>query len=76
MSQQLTLTAVSHIPHIQPGDHLATLLIDALLRQEIVLQDGDVLVIAQKIVSKAEGRLFDLAEVVVSPRAQELAEQV
>ena len=52
---------------------MAALLLDALGRAGLVLQDGDVLAIAQKIVSKAEGQQVWLAEVTPSPRAEELA---
>ncbi|MEM7112928.1 MAG: coenzyme F420-0:L-glutamate ligase [Chloroflexota bacterium] len=76
MSNQITLTAVSHIPHIQPHDDLPAIILAAIKQQNISLQAGDVLVIAQKIVSKAENRYVNLADVVVSPRAQEVAEQV
>ena len=50
----------------QTGDDLAALLQAALQRANIVLKDGDILVIAQKIVSKAEGRIINLNEVVPS----------
>ena len=71
----LTLTAVPHIPHVQPGDNLAELILHALAEANIMLADGDVLTIAQKIVSKAEGRLVRLAEVQPSERAIEVAAQ-
>ncbi|MCW5838845.1 MAG: coenzyme F420-0:L-glutamate ligase [Anaerolineales bacterium] len=58
---------------VQPGDDLAALLLAALLRQGLTLQDGDVIVLAQKIVSKAEGRYRHLGEVTPSARALELA---
>ena len=57
---------------VQPGDDLATLIAD----RPGPLRDRDVLVIAQKIVSKAEGRSIDLATVIPSPRADELAAEV
>lgn len=57
---------------VQPGDDLAALLLAALLRQGLVLQDGDVIVLAQKIVSKAEGRYRQLGEVTPTDRALEL----
>ena len=72
---QLTLTAVPHIPHVQPGDNLAELILHALATAKIELADGDVLAIAQKIVSKAEGRLVRLADVQASKRALEVASQ-
>ncbi|MCW5887134.1 MAG: coenzyme F420-0:L-glutamate ligase [Anaerolineales bacterium] len=60
---------------VQPGDDLAALLLAALLRQGLTLQDGDVIVLAQKIVSKAEGRYRQLGEVMPTERALELAAQ-
>ncbi len=71
---QLTLTALPGIPLIKPGDDLATLVLKALDRAEIVLQVGDVLVLAQKIVSKAEGRQVQLSSVTPSAKAVELAQ--
>ncbi len=63
------------MPHIQPGDDLAGILLDALRESRIELLDGDILVLAQKIVSKAEGRMVDLARVEPSADAVELAGQ-
>ena len=69
----LTLMAVPHIPHVQPGDNLADLILHALAQSNLALADGDVLAVAQKIVSKAEGRLVRLADVQPSDRAVEVA---
>ena len=52
----LTLTPLAGIPLIQPGDDLAEIILSALPASEITLQENDILVLAQKIVSKAEGR--------------------
>jgi len=71
----LSLTAVPHIPDVQPGDNAAELILAALAEARMTLQDGDVLAIAQKIISKAEGRLVLLADVVPGPRALEVAAQ-
>lgn len=68
----LALHVLPGIPLIVAGDDLAAILHAALARLPVRLADGDVLVLAQKIVSKAEGRLVRLADVVASPRAQEL----
>jgi coenzyme F420-0:L-glutamate ligase/coenzyme F420-1:gamma-L-glutamate ligase len=68
----LTLTAVPGVPLIQTGDDLAAILLHALEGAGIQLQDGDVLVLAQKIVSKAEGRWENLAEVQPTSPAKEL----
>lgn len=72
----LTFTALEGLPTIGPGDDLATLIAEAARRCEIAWQDGDTLVIAQKIVSKAEGRRVPLATVIPSPRARDLAPSV
>jgi len=73
--RELTLTALPGIPEVTAGTDLAALLLEALARAGRRLESGDVLVIAQKIVSKAEGRTVRLAEVVPSAAAQELARQ-
>lgn len=70
----LTLTAPAFSRMVAPGDDLAGLIVDALAGEGLTLQPDDVLVLAQKIVSKAEGRLVWLADVTPSPRAVELAE--
>ena len=72
----LTLTGLLHIPLIQPGDDLPGLLMDALAMNDITLADGDILVLTQKIVSKAEGRLVALHQVTPSREACELAKEV
>ncbi len=73
MPAPLVLTPLQGIPLIRPGDDLGDILWRALLKNEIALQAGDILVIAQKIVSKSEGRLVNLREVAPSPQAVELA---
>lgn len=69
----LSLTPVLGIPLIKPGDNLAAIILNALQATGIDLQDGDILALAQKIVSKAEGRLVNLAAVVPSQRALDLS---
>src|SRR5687768_8581879 len=69
----MTLRALDGIPLVAPGDDLARLTIEAVAASGERLLDGDLLVYAQKIVSKAEGRSISLAEVVPSPAAIELA---
>jgi coenzyme F420-0:L-glutamate ligase/coenzyme F420-1:gamma-L-glutamate ligase len=71
----LSLIALAGIPLIQPGDDLAGIIYSALTANRISLEDGDILVLAQKIVSKAEGRLVNLATIKPSNRAIELARQ-
>ncbi len=71
----LTLTSLENIPAIRPCDDLAGLIGDCLEAQDIRLQAGDVLVLAQKIVSKSEGRFRNLRDITPGPEAVELAEQ-
>ncbi|MFC7398475.1 coenzyme F420-0:L-glutamate ligase [Chelatococcus sp. GCM10030263] len=72
-AQPVSFFPLSGIPLIEPGDDLAQILADALRKNDLALLDGDILVVAQKIVSKAEGRYVDLAEVTPSARAHEIA---
>jgi coenzyme F420-0:L-glutamate ligase/coenzyme F420-1:gamma-L-glutamate ligase len=69
----LILTPLTHIPLIHPGDPLGSILWEGLRTEGIDLRDGDILVLAQKIVSKAENRLVNLTEVEPSLRATEIA---
>lgn len=71
----LTLTALAGIPLIRHGDNLADIVVGALQENNITLEENDILVLAQKIVSKAEGRAVNLASVTPSARAIELATQ-
>ena len=75
MTHELNLFALSGIPSVRPGDNIALLLLDALDDAGISLQDGDILVIAQKIISKAEGRMILLSDVVPGIKAVEVAEE-
>jgi len=71
----LNIRALENIPLVRPGDDLAALLIDAIERLGCVLHKHDVLVVAQKIVSKAEGRYVDLATVTPSDEALSIGAQ-
>lgn len=71
----LHLTPFLGIPLIRHGDHLADIVLNALQENNIVLEDDDIFVFAQKIVSKAEGRTVNLTTVTPSQRAIELAKQ-
>lgn len=72
----LALTPLPDIPLIRPGDSLGEIILLGLRRAGIDLQDGDILVLAQKIVSKSEGRLVNLVEVRPSQPALDLAAQI
>jgi coenzyme F420-0:L-glutamate ligase/coenzyme F420-1:gamma-L-glutamate ligase len=69
----LVLTPLKGMPLIKSGDDLVELVASALSSNAIDLLDGDILVLGQKIVSKAEGRMVDLSEVAPSAEAESLA---
>lgn len=73
-TSRLNLTALPGIPLIRPGDDLAQVILEGLGRADLRLEDGDVVVVAQKVVSKAEGRLVNLSEVQPSAEAIRLGE--
>lgn len=70
----LTLTPLLNIPNIRQDDDLADVILNALQDNMVALQDGDILVLAQKIVSKSEGRTVNLHTITPSSRALELAQ--
>jgi len=70
---KLEITALPGLPLVKPGDDLAALILQGLAAAELELAAGDILVIAQKIVSKSEGRYAEIAAVTPSQAARELA---
>jgi coenzyme F420-0:L-glutamate ligase / coenzyme F420-1:gamma-L-glutamate ligase len=72
----LVLSPLPNIPIVQTGDDLIGIISDGLTQGNITLQAGDILVLAQKIVSKAEGRGVNLASIQPSPQAIELANRI
>jgi coenzyme F420-0:L-glutamate ligase/coenzyme F420-1:gamma-L-glutamate ligase len=72
---RLEAIALPGMPLVRPGDDLVRLIEDALTRAGLTLSPGDVLVVAQKIVSKAEGRMIRLETVQPSEEALRLAER-
>lgn len=71
MSGELRVLPVDGMPEVREGDRVGE-----LIAERVGLEDGDVVVISQKIVSKAEGQVRNLSEVEPSPRARELAERL
>ncbi|MDE3116046.1 MAG: coenzyme F420-0:L-glutamate ligase [Pseudomonadota bacterium] len=66
----MTLQALLGLPEIKPGDDLAQLIGDALLQNDLRPEANDILIVAQKVVSKAEDRLVDLASITPGPHAR------
>jgi coenzyme F420-0:L-glutamate ligase / coenzyme F420-1:gamma-L-glutamate ligase len=73
--RELTLTALPGVPEVHAGDSLCALVLRAIDACGRTLQSGDVLIVAQKIVSKAEGRLVALDNIEPSARARKLAQE-
>jgi coenzyme F420-0:L-glutamate ligase/coenzyme F420-1:gamma-L-glutamate ligase len=71
----LTLTALTGIPIINEGDDLAEILLSSLQANDMTLQDSDLLILGQKIVSKSEGRMINLATVTPGARAMAIARE-
>lgn len=73
---KLELTALPDFPLVKPGDDLAELIAAAASGCGMTLADGDIVVVAQKIVSKAENRIVDLATINPSARAVTVAAEI
>lgn len=73
---RVEIIGVEGIPVVKKGDNLPQLILDALEKQGIELLDGDILVVCQSVVSRAEGRVRKLADVKPSVAAEALAEQI
>jgi coenzyme F420-0:L-glutamate ligase / coenzyme F420-1:gamma-L-glutamate ligase len=69
----LRVVPLTGVPLVQPGDDLASVVLDAVKGNELALEDGDVVVVTGKIVSKAEGCVVDLGTIEPSSRAEHLA---
>ncbi len=68
---QIHITGIEGIREVRPGDNLGALVGEAAEAQKLSVRDGDIFVVAQKVVSKAEGRLVELAKIKPSALARE-----
>jgi coenzyme F420-0:L-glutamate ligase/coenzyme F420-1:gamma-L-glutamate ligase len=73
--RSVSFIAVEGIPLVEQGDKLAELIVGALDKGAMRLERGDIVVACQKIVSKAEGRVYDLKQIEPSPFAKQIAER-
>lgn len=71
----VTLIPLATMPLITVGDNIAALIVVSSQKEDAILRDGDIVVIAQKIISKAENAVVDLKSIQPSPKALELAVQ-
>ena len=69
----IQLTAIENFPLVEPNDNLVDIIIDCIASSDVSIDDGDILVIAQKIISKSENRYIDLNSVKVDIDTNELA---
>lgn len=67
--------ALENFPLIKPGDNLAKIIVEVAEKEGLKIEDGDVIAVAQKVFSKAEGRLARLRDVNPSEKAKEIAEK-
>ena len=72
----ISLIPINGIPEVRGNDNIPELIYAALAEQSLTLREGDILVLAQKIVSKAEGRIVDLKKVEPSPFAMTLSKEI
>ena len=75
MDAAVHIIPVGGLPEIEPGEDLDTMLGDAIAASTVGLEDGDIVVVTHKVVSKAEGRLVDLSTVSPSPFARQWADR-
>lgn len=71
--QSFTVIGLENFPLIEIGDNLARIIVETAKKNSVIFEDGDVIAVSQKIVSKAEGRLMHLSEVKPSAKAKEIA---
>jgi len=73
MAKSVNLIGLESFPNVKLGDNLAELMVAAAQKEKTILDDGDVIVVAHKVVSKAEGRVIRLKDIRPSERAKEIA---
>ena len=74
MTPEIRVVGIVGVPEIRAGDDLAGLVVEAAQRQNVPIEQNDILVVTQKIVSKAEGRIVRLEDIQPSPVALQLSE--
>ncbi|MCQ2976567.1 MAG: coenzyme F420-0:L-glutamate ligase [archaeon] len=71
----LNLFGLKEIPLVKKGDNIANLIIEDLKKENITLQDGDIILIAETLISKAEGNYIKLDELEISDEAKDIAKK-
>jgi coenzyme F420-0:L-glutamate ligase/coenzyme F420-1:gamma-L-glutamate ligase len=73
--KSFTAIALENFPMIKPGDNLAEIIVETARENGLKIEDGDVIAVAQKVFSKAEGRIVKLRDVIPSEKAREIAKK-
>ena len=73
MAKEIVLIGLETLPEIREGDDIGKLIVEACAREGVKIGDGDIIVVTHKIVSKAEGRIVSLKNIVPSEKAREIA---
>ena len=76
MKEKIEIIGVEDIPLIKPGDNIPLIIFNALTKNSISLEDGDIVIIAQTIISKSLGRLRNLGDIIPSQEAIDLHEKM
>jgi coenzyme F420-0:L-glutamate ligase/coenzyme F420-1:gamma-L-glutamate ligase len=74
-ANEVRIIGLGGIPEVHAGDDLPAMIVDAARAQDASIEDGDVLVVTQKVVSKAEDRIVDLDSITPSPFAEQYARE-
>lgn len=75
MAKTICIIGLQKIPLIKPRDNLSRIIVETMTKEKVPIEDGDIIVVAQKIVSKAEGRTVKLKDIGPSEKAKEIARQ-
>lgn len=75
MAKTISIIGLQKIPLIKSGDNLSEIIVETMKKEKVPIDDGDIIVVAQKIVSKAEGRTVRLRDIVPSEKAKNFAGQ-
>ncbi|RLE72815.1 MAG: coenzyme F420-0:L-glutamate ligase [Thermoprotei archaeon] len=75
MAKKVLIYGLETVPKIEPGDDLAKIIVECAEKEGVGIEDGDIIVVSSKIVSKAEGRIVSLENVEVCEKAEELSEK-
>ena len=76
MNPKVSIFALENFPEIKKGDDLSKIIINCISESEIILNDGDVICIAQKVISKAEGCIYNLDDIQPSEEAITLSKKL